>query len=59
MTELIPAIPEDLLLWLERTYPPRCAMLGETVQEVFMYAGRVAVVQDLRAHFDEQNQRQE
>ncbi|MBK3400432.1 hypothetical protein [Methylobacterium ajmalii] len=50
-----PDIPEDLVDFLDATFPPRCYQFGaEALEEHLLYAGSVALVQVLRGVFERQ-----
>lgn len=50
----IPDVPRALLEWLEKAYPARCyEAVQETLEAHLQYAGKVALVQFLRASFSE------
>lgn len=49
-----PEIPLDLLLYLEKVYPPRCYRAEERVDDHLLYAGAQALVDDLREVYEEQ-----
>lgn len=46
-----PDIPEDLLVFLEDLYPPRCLETLEKVEDHLRYAGVVDLLADMRHHF--------
>lgn len=49
-----PAIPADVMAWLLKTYPPKCRMRGESELSHERYAGKVELVADIKALYDEQ-----
>lgn len=51
-----PPIDLDLLLWLERRYPPRNPHPGDSPSDIFYRAGIAALVLELRAEYDAQRQ---
>ena len=51
----MPAIPKDLLEYLEDFYPPKC-FEGKGLEEHLMYAGVVRHVVHLRSVYDQQQQ---
>lgn len=54
-SDLIPEVPEDLLLFLEKLYPPKCyTARGESLEQHLLYAGMVELVAYLRASYEEQ-----
>jgi len=51
-----PRLDRRMVEYLERAFPPRCLEPSrETVEEHLLYAGRVALVQDLRGILDAQS----
>lgn len=51
----MPDVPEDLLLFLEGLYPPRCYdPRAENLEAHLRYAGHVDLIAALRASFEEQ-----
>lgn len=52
----IPEVPEDLLLFLEKLFPPQCytGTRGESLEAHLLYAGKVELVSYLRASFEDQ-----
>lgn len=56
MDQPFPAIPEDLLVALEKAFPERSADLKWTDRQVWFFAGNREVVRFLRAKFTEQNE---
>jgi|26BtaG_2_1085354.scaffolds.fasta_scaffold03654_2 hypothetical protein len=55
MNEL-PEVPEDLLLALEERYPDRAPDGTEQERQVWINAGSVKVIRQLRNAFNEQNE---
>ena len=53
---VFPPISEELLRVLSDLYPERCAKIGETVQEIYFYAGQRAVFLHLQRVFNDQNE---
>lgn len=50
----MPSMPRDTLEWLEANYPPKCYEPGrETLEAHLQYAGKVDLVQFLRASYSE------
>ncbi len=47
-----PDIPEDLVVFLEELYPPRCLERHQTVEDHLRYAGMVELVADMRHHME-------
>ncbi len=44
----VPVVPEALVAWLERTFPPRCLERDEEPRHAHRYAGKVELVAFLR-----------
>ena len=55
-TEVWPDVPLDLLVFLESLYPPRCMGRNETAEDNLRYAGAVALVEDMRFHYEAQRE---
>lgn len=51
-----PAVPQDLLLALEKQFPNVCPPASVGLEGLRYLQGEQAVVQLLRRHFDRQNQ---
>lgn len=51
----IPAVPEDLVEYLEKTYTPRSLKPTLPVNEIYAHLGRLDVVLHLRTVCDKQN----
>lgn len=50
-----PRVPEELVKWLEASFPPRCYDPNVEVLEAhLLYAGRVGLVASMRATFEQQ-----
>jgi hypothetical protein len=50
-----PPIPRDLVEWLDRTYPERCPSTGDTLEDIWRYAGARHLVRALLAEHQRQN----
>jgi len=52
----VPRIPEDMVVFLNRVFPERCAELDESTNQIFHRAGQRSVVRFLNRLFEEQNE---
>lgn len=52
----VPAIPADLMQWLDEAFPEKCPDPDDTKREVWMKAGERRLVRRLLAHFKKQEQ---
>lgn len=50
--EMIPGLSEELVAWLEATFPVRCLGETENVAVHHRYAGKVDLIASLRLHLD-------
>ena len=50
-----PNISDELMEFLDQTFPDRCASLGETEQQIFWRSGQRSVVAFLARIYEEQN----
>ena len=50
----VPEVPLDLLQALEAAFPPRCYEAKTSLEEHLMYAGKVQLVEALRATYEAQ-----
>lgn len=50
-----PRIPQDIVAFLDLTFPERCAELGEGLDAVFYRAGQRSVIRYLIRIFEDQN----
>lgn len=53
---VFPPISEELLRVLSTLYPERCAKVGESLQEIYFYAGQRAVFMHLQRVYNDQNE---
>lgn len=51
----IPRIPEEIVAYLDRTFPERCPVLGETMEAIMHQSGQRSVVRYLIRIFEDQN----
>lgn len=54
ITTELPDIDEDLLKALERIFPPICYEGHGRIEDHLLYAGKVQLVAELRAQYDQQ-----
>lgn len=52
---MIPNIPEDLLKFLDETYPERCPDPQSSERQIWMQVGARSVVRHLKRLYQEQN----
>lgn len=55
-SQTVPAIPKDLLEWLDKAYPEQSADPSWNDRELWMRSGERRLVRQLRARYDEQNE---
>lgn len=53
---LPPRIPHEIVAFLDRTFPEKCADLGEGTDKIFFASGQRSVVRFLIRLFEEQNE---
>lgn len=51
-----PRLTPELLHFLDKTFPDRCAQPGETVEQIWVRSGQRSVVAFLIRIFEEQNE---
>lgn len=50
-------LSRELIQWLEKTIPERCPDIADTERQIWMYAGKRALVRSLTAAYERQQRK--